>query len=94
MKKLLIFLILFLSAENSYAKIVGVTIDYRKNSNAENKFAETSFYALRDNYISSFQKSCKKYGVVVVPIPLDQTMIKSYVETFDGIVFSGNYYEI
>ncbi len=94
MKKLLIFLILSLLAENSYAKIVGVTIDYRKNSNAENKFAETSFYALRDNYISSFQKSCKKYGVVVVPIPLDQTMIKSYVETFDGIVFSGNYYDI
>ena len=94
MKKLLIFFILFLLAENSYTKVVGVTIDYRKNSNAENKFAETSFYALRDNYVSSFQKSCKKYGVVVVLIPLDHTMIKSYIETFDGIVFSGNYYDI
>lgn len=94
MKKFIIFFILLLLVKPSYAKMVGVTIDYRKNASGENKFADTSFYALRDNYISSFQKSCKKYGVVVVPVPLDQTMIKSYVETFDGIVFSGNYYDI
>ncbi len=94
MKKLLIFLIIFLLAENSFAKIVGITIDHRENSNGENQFANTSFYALRDNYISSFQKSCKKYGIVVVPIPLDKTMIQSYVTTFDGIVFSGNSFDI
>jgi putative glutamine amidotransferase len=94
MRQILIFFILLVLAKNSYAKIVGVTLDHRENPNGENKFASTSFYGIRDNYISSFQKSCKKYGIVVLPIPLDQTMIPGYVETFDGLVFSGNYFDI
>lgn len=94
MKKLLLIFTLFLLAESASAAIVGVTIDYRKNSDGENKFTDTSFYALRDNYISSFQKTCKKYGVTVVPIPLDKSMVKDYSAMFDGIVFSGNYYDI
>lgn len=95
MKKLAaLFLITFLFSTNAQAKLVGVTIDYRKNQNGENKFADSSFYALRDNYISAFQNSCKKYGVTVVMIPLDKSMIKNYSEIFDGIIFSGNHYDI
>lgn len=94
MKKFSILFISLFFTTNLYAKIVGVTIDYRKNTKSENDYTHTSFYALRDNYISSFQKTCKKYGVTVVPIPLDKTMIKEYTNMFDGIVFTGNLYDV
>jgi len=95
MKKLLfvVFAALFF-VQNAEAKLVGITSDYRKNFDGKNDFAKTSFYAIRDNYVSSFQKVCKKYDVTVVIIPLDKSMIKNYAETFDGVVFSGNYYDV
>lgn len=78
----------------SASKVVGVTIDYRDNKNGDNNFTNTSLYALRDNYVTSFQKACKEYDVTVILLPIDKTMIKNYVSLIDGLVITGNYYDV
>lgn len=90
----LLFIFSFFLSFRVNAKTIGITIDYRKNTNQEHQFTKTSFYAIRDNYISSFQGVCKKYGVTILPIPLDVSMVDEYVKMFDGMVFSGNYYDV
>ena len=92
---LLHFSFFFLIICNAFAgKVVGVTVDYRNNKNGENNFTNTSFYALRDNYVTSFQKACKEYDVTVIILPIDKTMIKNYVSLIDGLVITGNYYDV
>ena len=93
-KLFLIFLTLTFLYSDANAKLVGITSDYRRNTDGKNDFAKTSFYALRDNYVSSLQKICKKYDVTVVIVPLDKSMIDAYSKSFDGLVFSGNYYDV
>jgi putative glutamine amidotransferase len=90
---------MFFLINSASAKVVGVTMDYRTNENGKNESGDTfanktPFYALRDNYISSFQKACKEYGITVIGLPLDKTMIENYAELMDGLVFTGNYYDI
>ena len=89
------FLFFCLNVDTVFAsKVIGVTVDYRDNKSGENNFAKTSFYALRDNYVTSFQKACKEYDVTVIILPIDKTMIKNYVSLIDGLVITGNYYDV
>jgi len=95
MRKIFLTLLFSIFCSNAFAtKLVGITTDYRANADGKNDFAKTSFYALRDNYVSSFQKTCKKYDVTLMIVPLDKSMVKSYAKLLDGLVFSGNYYDI
>ncbi len=89
------FLFFFLNVDTASAsKVIGVTVDYRDNKNGDNNFTNTSLYALRDNYVTSFQKACKAYDVTVIILPIDKTMIKNYVSLIDGLVITGNYYDV
>lgn len=95
MRKILLVIFLIIFSSNAFAsKLIGITTDYRANADEKNDFAKTSFYALRDNYVTSFQKTCKKYDVTVMIVPMDKSMIGSYSTMLDGLVITGNYYDI
>lgn len=91
-----IFLCLFLTSFHvAFAsKIIGVTMDYRENADNANQFAFGSFYGIRQNYVTSLQKACKKYDVTVILTPIDISMVDKYSQIVDGLMVIGNFYDV
>jgi putative glutamine amidotransferase len=68
--------------------LIGIVPDYREGS--ANGYSKGSYYALRNNYVEMINK----YGGAAVILTYDYDLIDSYLESLDGLMVVGGYFDI
>lgn len=68
--------------------LIGIVPDYREG--CANSYSAKNYYALRANYVEMINKA----GGAAVILTYDYDLIDSYLESLDGLVIVGGYFDI
>ena len=66
--------------------IIGISLDYE----ADQKYSDFPYYALRANYINSVTK----YGGTAILLPFDNDSIDNYINIIDSLILTGGNFDI
>ncbi len=72
----------------SHRPIIGIVPDYKEG--CANGYSAKNYYALRANYVEMINKA----GGAAVILTYDYDLIDSYLESLDGLVIVGGYFDI
>ncbi len=74
--------------KNSYRPLIGIVPDYKEG--CANGYSKGNYYALRANYVNMINSA----GGAAVILTYDYELIDSYLESLDGLMIVGGYFDI